>query len=203
MVCRVILVTAAASAIALGLARAPQQQGKPADDKPNGRYEVDPVHTEVMFKILHQGVSNFYGRFNKTGGKLVLDADDPKESMISLTIDAASVDTNSPDRDKHLKSADFFNVAEHAKITFESEKVAVKDAKHFEVTGTFSMHGVEKEITVPVEMTGFGSFGAFGGTRVGYETKFKIKRSDYKMDYRTDVLADEVEILISLEAARN
>ena len=205
MFSRMVFASALVGMAALGLALAPAQdkKAKPAEDAPNGKFDIDPVHSAAMFKISHMNVGRFYGRFNKVGGKVVIDAEKPEESIISLTIDVDSVDTNNPDRDKHLKSPDFFNAAEHPKMSFESEKVKAKDADHFEVTGTLTLHGVEKEITVPVERTGFGAFPAqFGGTRVGYETKFKIKRTDYGMDYRTDMVGDEVEIVISVEAAR-
>src|SRR4029434_3453131 len=102
-------------------------------------------------------VGRSYGRFNKMSGKGLIDAEQPEESLITLAIDVNSVDTNAEARDTHLKGPDFFNAAEHPKITFESEKVKVKDATHFDVTGKLSLHGVEKEITVPVERTGFGS----------------------------------------------
>jgi len=199
------LAIAAVALSALGAAAIDPLQAVPAagrSDSPDGRYEIDPTHTIVMFKITHLGISNFYGRFNKLSGKLLVDAESPAESMISFSIDAASIDTNHADRDKHLRSPDFFNAAEHPRITFESESVAAKGGKQLEVTGTLSLHGVERKITVLVEQTGSGTVGQFG-TRVGYEARFTIQRSDFKMDYMPELLGNDVEILISLEATRS
>jgi polyisoprenoid-binding protein YceI len=167
----------------------------------SGNYEIDPVHSSAYFKIKHMGISNFYGRFDKVGGKVTVDAADPTKSTIQLVIDAGSVNTNSSQRDTHLKSPDFFNVAEFPQITFESDKITAKGGDKFEVTGAFKLHGVEETITVPVEMTGTGSLGKMG-TRIGYETRFTIQRSTYDMNYDTSALSDDVEIVVSLEAVK-
>ena len=180
---------------------APQDGGKQSD-VPGGRYDVDPVHSSVLFKIKHVGVSNFYGRFNKVSGKLVLDAEDPAESMISLSIDAKSIDTNDAKRDAHLRGPDFFNVEEKGfdTLTFESEKVTPKSATEFDVLGKFKLHGVGRTITVAATQVGAGATPM--GTRVGYECRFTIKRTDYKMNYDTNALGDEVVIVVSVEAVR-
>ena len=170
-------------------------------DGPAGRFDLDGSHTEVMFNVKHLGISNFYGRFDKVTGKVIVDADDPAESMIHLDIDAKSIDTNDAARDKHLRSADFFNVEEHASIVFDSETITAKDATHFEVAGTLEMHGAKKPVMAQVEQTGYGTVGQFG-TRVGYEAKLTIKRSEFGMDYMPGGLGEEVEILISLEGVK-
>lgn len=191
---------------ALGVAASYPQAAKdskaPAADRPDGRYEIDPVHTALLFKINHVGVSNFYGRFNKVSGKLLIDADDPAESLINFKIDTASIDTNNKDRDSHLRNADFFNAEEFPAITFESETVKAIDATHFEVTGKLDLHGVQKTITVKAEQTGFGAH-AIMGTLVGYEARFTIKRSEFGMGDHLESLGDEVEVILSLEAARS
>jgi polyisoprenoid-binding protein YceI len=188
----------------LALAPAPAQQGAGSKaDAPDGRFDVDAVHSSMVFKVKHAGIANFYGRFNKISGKLLIDADDPAESLIQLSIDAASVDTNNPDRDKHLRSPDFFNAPEHPEITFESEKVTPKGGSRFEVRGKLGLHGVEKDVTVQVEQTGFGALGGFLGTRVGYEARFTLKRSDFQMSYALDVLGDDVDVVISLEGTKS
>ncbi len=169
----------------------------------DGRFEIDPVHSVVMFKIKHVGVSNFYGRFNDVGGKLLVDGDKPEESLISLTIKVGSVDTNSADRDTHLKSPDFFNAEEFPTIEFESEKVTSKGAGKLEIAGKLKMHGVEKAITVQAEHTGFANVVMMGGVRVGYEAKFTVKRSDFGVGQNMpDILGDDVEVLVSIEGGK-
>jgi len=200
MLMRLIAASSLFGAVAMAAAGAPAGADF-REDAPDGAYSIDNSHTEVMFKVNHLGISNFYGRFNKVSGKVVVDSASPAESLITLTIDAASVDTNDAGRDKHLKSADFFNTEEFATIGFESEKVTATGEKTLDVEGTLEMHGVKKAVTAKVERTGFGTVGQFG-TRIGYEARFIVKRSDFGMNYMPGLLGDEVEILVSLEGVK-
>lgn len=199
MLARVAL--AASILVPLAFALPAPRQEADSEPAPDGRYDIDPVHSHAIFKVKHLGVSNFYGRFNKIGGKLLVDAADPGESLVQITIDAASVDTNDEARDTHLRSADFFNVEEHPTLSFTSEKVVAKGAGRLEVAGELEMHGVTRPLTVIVEQVGFGKDPRFG-TRVGYEARFTIQRSDFGMDYVPDLLGDEVEVVFSLEGMR-
>ncbi len=176
----------------------------------SGRYDIDNVHTAVMFRIRHLGASNSYGRFNLVSGSLILDAETPSESMISLKIDAKSIDTNDEAgvedaakdaRDKHLRGPDFFNVEEFKTIEFESEKVVDKGAGKFEITGPLTMHGVTKNVTVIADYIGT-STGAQWGTVVGYEAKFTVKRADFGMNYLPDLLGSDIDVVISIEAKK-
>lgn len=201
MLARLALATAFFGVLGLvGAAKAPASVAR--GDGPDGRFDIDPVHTSVLFKIKHAGVSNFYGRFNDVGGKVLVDADKPEESSIHLIIQAASIDTHSPEREKHLLSSDFFNAEQFKTIDFQSETVKPKGAGKLAISGTLELHGVKKSITFEAEQTGYVESGGFIGTRVGYEAKFTIKRSDFGMKYALDVLGDDVEILISLEGAK-
>lgn len=163
-------------------------------------YEVDASHSLVAFGIKHLKVSNFYGRFNDVSGKIVVDQD-PAKCSVEIKVKATSVDTANKDRDKHLRSPDFFSVEEFPDITFKSSAVK-KAEKGWEVTGTLTLHGVSKEITIQVEHTGNGKNPRSGATLAGFETWFTIKRSEYGMNYGLpDALSDEVKMHISIEGA--
>jgi len=179
------------------LALAAAAPARAADD-----YTVDAVHSSVTFKIGHLGVSSIYGRFNDVAGGFTLDADDAGKCLFGLSIKAESIDTNNADRDKHLRSPDFFNVKQFSTISFKSTSVkAIKDG--YEVTGDLTMHGETKAVT----------FKLMGGKKVefpkgsgkqhtGFTTELTIKRSDFGMDKFTDMLSDEVVIGIGFEGAK-
>ncbi|RMH43653.1 MAG: hypothetical protein D6689_04535 [Deltaproteobacteria bacterium] len=165
-----------------------------------GTYEIDPTHTQVIFRVKHLGVSYQYGRFNKTSGKLSLDAD-PAKSSVELTIDAGSVYTADQKRDTHLKSPDFFDVKQFPQITFKSTRVKALGGNKFEVAGDLTLHGTTKPVTLQAELTGSGK-DPWGGFRVGFEARTKVKRSDFGMTFMLDGLGDEVDIMATLEAVK-
>lgn len=166
----------------------------------DGAYKIDPVHSGVVFRIKHLDVAYFYGRFNKIEGDFTINWDAPEKSEVSIVVDAASVDTNNEKRDQHLRSPDFFNVKQFPQITFKSKKVS-RDDDELEIVGDLTLHGVTKQITVEAEYVGSGK-DPWGGQRTGYELKFKVKRSDFGMNYMQDALGDEVEVIVSVEATK-
>jgi polyisoprenoid-binding protein YceI len=163
-------------------------------------YTVDPVHSTVLFSTMHLNVSRFYGRFDNTTGTVVFDEQNPAGSKIELTVKTSTVSTWDPKRDEHLKSPDFFNAAQFPTITFVSKRVA-KTGDKWSVTGDFTLHGVKKEITVDFVKTGEGD-DPWGGHRAGWHSTFKIKRSDYGMNYMLDGIGDEIELIVSVEGTR-
>ena len=112
-------------------------------------FEVDLVHSSVGFSIRHI-VSNVKGRFTDFSGTIVYDPKKVENSSVSVTIQAVSIDTDNEKRDNHLKSPDFFEVEKYPQITFQSKKVTKKKNK-FMLQGTLSMHGVEKNISIPFQ----------------------------------------------------
>lgn len=163
--------------------------------------KVDPVHSNVLFRVKHFGAGYFYGEFVDKKGEIKFDEDDPDNSSIELTVDAKSISTHNKKRDNHLKGSDFFNVKQHPEITFESKEIEKKGDDEFAVTGDLSLHGKTKEVTVDVEQTGHGK-DPKGEYRRGFHTEFTIDRSDYGIDYMTDGVSDEVKMIVSLEAIR-
>lgn len=177
----------------------PSQQA----ESPDGRFKIDPVHSSVIFKVRHMNTASFYGRFNAPTGMVLIDADTPADSMVKFSIPTKNIDTGNADRDKHLRGADFFNADEFANIEFESTKVVAKGKDGYDVTGDLTLHGVKKSMTVHVQKSGF-SHSAQMGTVVGLETTFQFKRSDFGMSMYLEggVLGDEIDVILSIEAAK-
>lgn len=166
-------------------------------------YEVDPAHSFVIFRCLNvaQASSVFiYGRFNDIKGRIVIDKD-PAKSSVEITINAESLDTGVPDRDKHLKSPDFLNTKQFPVITFKSKKVESAGRNRYRVTGDLTLHGVTRTVTLTVAKVGEGK--NFKGVPViGFETTFTIKRSDFGMKGLMNVAADEVTLTIAIMGIR-
>jgi polyisoprenoid-binding protein YceI len=162
-------------------------------------HQVDPVHSTMVFKVKHLGTSNFYGRFNDISGNFVFDPGEPKKSSVAIEVKAESIDTNNAKRDQHLKGPDFFAVKQFPAIAFKSADVKKSPDGSFEVKGQLTLHGVTKDLTLKVEQTGSGKdpFGA--GKRTGFETTFKVKRSDFGMKFMPEAIGDEIDVIVSLE----
>lgn len=168
-------------------------------------YKVDADHSGVGFTIRHF-VSNVPGRFRDFDGVVKYDKQNPAASSVEFTVKAASIDTGNNDRDEHLRGPDFFDVQKFPTLTFTSTKVAAKDADTLDVTGNLTMHGVTKQITIPVEV--LGSVKTPNGEKAGFESSFTVNRKDYGivwnrvLDAGGSVLGDDVKINISIEANR-
>ncbi|HZZ72721.1 MAG TPA: YceI family protein [Pirellulales bacterium] len=163
-------------------------------------YEVDPVHSSVTFRIGHAHISLIHGRFNDYSGKFVLDKDDPSKSTFSMTIKIDTVDTNNKARDTHLQAADFFDVKQFPTMTFESTSVKAVP-RGYVVSGDLTMHGVKQPLTFTLH--GGDKVVEFpkGTNRVGFETEFSLKRSDFGMKTGLGDIGDQVFISIGVEAA--
>jgi polyisoprenoid-binding protein YceI len=186
-----------------GVTLVPRRPAPVPADGANGRFSIDPVHSNVIFKIRHMGVSNFYGRFDSVKGTILVDAEKPEESMVRFEIDAAKIDTNDAKRDAHLRSPDFFNVDQFKTIEFESTLIEEKDKGALEVTGDLTMHGVKRSVTATVTPVGYAKVPQMG-ERVGYETRFAVKRSDFGMKgfLENGALGDDIDVIVSIEAGK-
>jgi polyisoprenoid-binding protein YceI len=169
-------------------------------------FKVDPGHSEVSFQIRHL-VTQVRGHFDQYEGTVQLDPAKLENSAVDYRIKAASINTGNADRDKHLRSADFFDVEKFPEITFKSKSIKAAGKDRYDVTGTFTLHGVAKEITLPVTYGGMVK-DPWGGTRAGFSTETTINRKDYgivwnkALDSGGALLGDEVKIAINLEAAK-
>jgi polyisoprenoid-binding protein YceI len=169
---------------------------------PTETFAVDAVHSSVLFRISHAGVGAFYGRFNEISGSFTVT--EGGTGSVSVTIPVASVDTANKQRDDHLRGPDFFNVEQFPDMTFRSDAVKNTGGNKYEATGTLTIHGVSKEVTIPLERLGTKDLGEKFGYRTGFEGSVTIKRSDFGMKYGVDmgVLGDEVKLILAIEGLR-
>lgn len=163
-------------------------------------YKVDPTHSSVFFRIKHVNVSYFLGRFNTVSGTFVLDAERPANSLIEVTIKTDSIDTNSADRDKHMKGPQFFNVEKFPEMTFKSTRITKSGDHTYKVEGEFTLLGKTLPLTIQIEHVGEGR--TFMGQRSGFFTTFTIKRSDFGMSAMLSGLGDEVHLTIGIEGVK-
>ena len=171
------------------------------------RYEIDTVHSAIGFKVRHL-FSHTTGCFTVFSGVLHYDAEHPEQSSIALVIQASSIDTDNERRDDHLRSADFFDVAQHPTLAFQSTKIeSAGERDLYHVTGDFTLRGVTRPVTVVVEILGFGEIPGMG-TRGGFSAQTTINRQDFGvkwnkvLDKGAAVLGDEVHIDCSLEVMK-
>jgi polyisoprenoid-binding protein YceI len=177
------------AALSLGCARA-------AD-----RYQIDPVHSTVSFKIRHLGISYVSGGFTDFAGNGTFDAEKPEASSIAVTVKTESITTANQKRDKHLRGDDFFDVEKFPTMSFESKSVKKSGADTYEVTGDFTLLGVSKSVTVTVKDLGSAD-GMQGEKRHGGETQFTIKRSDWGMGKMVGPIGDDVHITLAFSAIK-
>jgi len=169
-------------------------------------YAVDKTHSEAVFQVRHL-VTKVRGRFTDFEGVIRVDRTRPENSSVVFSIDAASVDTDVAERDTHLKSPDFFDVAKHPRITFVSSRITPRGDR-YDVTGTLTMRGVAHEVTLPVEFLG-SARDPWGNERAGFELETKLDRKDYGISFNAALdnggflLGDEVRITINIEAIRH
>ena len=165
------------------------------------KYKLDAVHSGVHFKVQHFSSGYSWGRFNDFKGSLEWDDNDLAASKISIEVQADSVDSNNSKRDQHLRNADFLNAKEFPTIVFDSTSISPKDSQTYTMSGDLTLHGVTKTIEVELVKTGAGK-DPWGGSRVGYETQFTVKRSDFGMTYNLEGIGDEIHMMISLEGVK-
>ena len=167
-------------------------------------YNVDKVHSEVTFRVRHF-VTKVSGRFDDFSGTVSIVPGKPAASSVEFVIKTASINTSNAARDTHLKSADFFDVEKNPEITFKSTKITPASAETFNVTGIFTMHGVARELTIPVDFGGMVK-DQRGTEKAGFSLATKLNRKDYgivwnqTLDSGGMMLGDDVEITVNIEA---
>jgi polyisoprenoid-binding protein YceI len=168
-------------------------------------YTFDKAHTTVLFQVRHI-VTNVTGKFKDFDGRIDVDKANPAASTVQFDIQAASIDTNEAKRDEHLRSADFFDVANNPKITFRSTSVkptSTKDA--YAVTGDLTMRGVTKPVTLSVSYLGDAK-DPWGNEKIGFEVSGLLNRKDFNINWNKTLdaggvlVGDEVKVQIAVEA---
>ena len=167
-------------------------------------YALDPAHTTAEFVVRHLMITKVRGRFTAVAGTIEVPEGSNVPLSVDVTIDAASVDTREPQRDAHLKSADFFEAEKFPAITFKSTGIdGSGDA--FTVRGDLTIHGVTREVALDTTFEG-RSTDPWGNDRIGYEAHTKISRKDYGLEWNQAletggvVVGDEVKIELNVEA---
>jgi len=164
-------------------------------------YQIDPVHSSLVFRVKHMNTAYVYGMFTSMKGTVVVDEANPARSSINIEVDADSVNTNNQQRDNHLRSPDFFNTRQFPTITFRSTEIRRVNANTVQVRGDLTMRGVTRPITANVTLTGKGK-NAQGRDIIGFETTFTIRRSEFGIRYGLPGLGDDVRVTLSIEAMR-
>lgn len=173
---------------------------------PTGDYKLDPAHSVIGFAIKHFEISLVRGRFKDFNGTVHYDATDVTKSTVEFTAKVESIDTGVDARDKHLRTADFFEVTKYPEMTFKSTKVE-KKGKGYVLHGDFTLKGVTKPISLPFTLTGAVKDNR-GNMRFGIAAETKINRRDYGITWGAKLpngglnVADEVTIDLQLEALK-
>ncbi len=172
------------------------------------KYKIDASHSELGFKVKHLGISTVTGKFKTYTGGFHYDPKTGKLSDVKAEIEATSIDTNEPERDKHLRSADFFDVEKSPKITFESTKVEEAGKKPSKIVGKLTLHGVTKEVTLNVEWGGAAE-DPWGNQRVAFSATGMIDRSEFGLKWNKGVkkaagllVANEVKLALEIEGLK-
>lgn len=148
----------------------------------NTKWALDPVHTEIQFKVKHLMISKVTGHFQKFDASVETEGDDLTTAKVSFSADINSISTNVEQRDAHLKSGDFFDVETHPQLTFISSRLEKIDEENYKLHGVLTMRGVSKEIILDVELGGILQ-DPWGNTRVGFTITGKLNRKDYGVSF--------------------
>jgi polyisoprenoid-binding protein YceI len=168
-------------------------------------FAIDKSHSEATFQVRHL-ITRVRGRFADFSGAVEFDAEQPTASAVRFSIQAASIDTGTPDRDAHLRSDDFFAVATYPTITFESTRITAAGGNDYQVAGNLTMRGVTKAITIPVTLLGT-AVDPWGNQKLAFEGEVTINRKDYGLNWNAALEAggflvgDDVKISLSIQAA--
>lgn len=163
-------------------------------------YSVDKAHSSVNFKVKHNSISFVNGSFNSFDGFIQGDLNNLEKASVKFTVDAESIDTRVEPRDKHLCSADFFDVEKYPKMSFKSTSIEKKDDKSYQLNGLLTVKDVTKPVTFDVKYGG-KTVGRDGKDIIGFVAKHTMNRMDYNVAYDPDskTIAKDVDIVLYLE----
>jgi polyisoprenoid-binding protein YceI len=173
---------------------------------PIGTWAVDPAHSKVGFAVKHMGIATVRGEFKEFEGVLEI-GDDLSTATARGTVKAASVDTNEPQRDEHLRSPDFFDGEAYPELSFESTRIEAVDDETFRITGDLTMRGVTNELVLTAEINGV-DVDPYGNEKVGLEVTGQLSRGDYDMKFNQALgsgnmlVSDNVKLTLDISAAK-
>ena len=171
------------------------------------KWLIDPAHTQIQFKVKHLVISTVTGSFDKFEGGMNSSREDFTDAEVWFSADIASINTNMPDRDTHLKSPDFFDAANHPQLSFKSTGIQKKGGDIYKLTGDLTIRGTSRPIELDVEYGGLMK-DPWGNTKVGFELTGKLHRKDYGLNWNAIteagglVVSEDVKILINVELSR-
>ena len=166
-------------------------------------YDIDLDHSSVQFKI-HHLLSNVRGNFDQVSGTFDFEPGKPETWKVEAAIQTASINTKVPERDKHLKSPDFFDAEKYPTILFKSTKVTIVDEQHAKLEGLFSMHGIEKNVTLDLEIHGVAK-DPWGNVRAAFTATTTLNRKDFGIVYNQTLetgnllIGEDVEVSLEIE----
>jgi polyisoprenoid-binding protein YceI len=167
-------------------------------------YGIDKAHSEVTFQVRHL-LTKVRGRFSDFNGTIEYDEENLEGSLVNVEVNAASIDTNEPDRDTHLRSADFFDVEHNPVLTFRSTEIQRHSADRFAVTGDLTIHGVTRSVTLETTLLGKAK-DPWGNQRIAFEAETTINRKEYGLTWNAALetggflVGDDVKISVSVQA---
>lgn len=164
-------------------------------------FRIDPEHSFIHFRVSHLGIAWVQGRFNRFEGEFAFDEQNPANSIATVTIDTASVDTNHAERDRHLRSDDFLDVRRFPNATFVGTGLEPQGDDRAVLSGELTLHGVTRPITIEVAHVGHGP-DPWGGYRRGFEGRTRFALADFGIDYDLGPAAREVELTLTVEGVR-
>jgi polyisoprenoid-binding protein YceI len=170
-------------------------------------WTIDPAHAEIGFAVRHLMLSTVRGRFGAVNGTITVDENDPKTAKIDVTVDVTSVDTRQEMRDNHLRSADFFDVANHPTMHFVSKRIEGNVTGSFKVIGDLTIRATTKEVTLDAKFEGRAK-DPWGNDRAGFSAMGKINRRDFGLNWNQAleaggvVVSDEVKMTLDVEIVR-
>ncbi|MCB2206214.1 YceI family protein [bacterium] len=145
-------------------------------------WKLDPAHSELMFKVKHLMITNVKGEFRNFDASIVSNGSDFEGAHVTLTIDATSIFTNNPDRDAHLRSADFFDTDNHPQLSFESSEMTKRSEDVYELKGMLTMKGVSKEVVLDVELGGMTT-DPYGQKKAGFSLNGVLNRKEWGLNW--------------------
>ena len=170
-------------------------------------WNIDPAHSSAQFTVRHLGISNVSGAFTKVSGSVTLDDKDITQSQVNATIDAASIDTRQPDRDKDLRSPNFLDVEKYPTLEFKSKRI-VKSGDKLQLVGDLTLHGTTREVTLDVDGPTPELADPWGNLRRGFSATTTINRKDYGVVWNNTlktgeaVVGDNVKIQLDIELVK-
>lgn len=164
-------------------------------------YMVDGPHSSARFRVKNMAFLSVSGTFDEISGKVLVDQVNPASSTVEIYIETASIDTHIRKRDDDLRSEGFFNVAKYPQMSFKSREVRRRPDGKFDVKGDFTLRGVTRPLTVVVEKIGAGA-APTSDAYYDFKTQFTISRNAYGMTKDSSLIADKVNIWLTIRAAR-